>query len=99
VTDSDRQKQAAALRYDRAKEPAPRVLARGRGAVAEEIIRRALAAGVAVHEDPDLVAVLVTLEVESLIPVELYQPLAEILAFVYAQNRAAADDGGKARNG
>ena len=90
---------AAALRYDREREPAPRVVARGRGAVAEEIIRRAHAAGVAVHEDPDLVEVLARLDVNALVPEELYRPLAEILAFLYAQNSAYAAAGRKARRG
>lgn len=88
---------AAALRYDRTREPAPRVVARGRGTTATEIIRRARAAGVAIHEDPDLVEVLARLDIDALIPEELYRPLAEILAFVYAQNAAYAGEGRKAR--
>ena len=57
--------------------------AAGQGAVAEEIIRRALAAGVPVTEDPRLAAVLSQIDVGRVIPPELYEVIAEVLAYVY----------------
>jgi flagellar biosynthesis protein len=59
------------------------VTAAGQGAVAEEIIRRAREAGVPVTEDPRLAAVLSQIDVGRVIPPELYQVIAEVLAYVY----------------
>ncbi|WP_328589880.1 EscU/YscU/HrcU family type III secretion system export apparatus switch protein, partial [Derxia lacustris] len=73
---------AAALAYDPARDAAPRVSARGRGPIAEEILRRAEAAGVPrVHSDA-LAAALVRMDVDMQIPPELYLAVAEILAWV-----------------
>lgn len=84
---SDRQV-AVALRYLRETEPAPRVVAKGRGAVAAKILELARAHGIPVHRDTDLVEVLVRLDLDQLIPPELYQAVAEILAFLYRRNQA-----------
>lgn len=81
--------QAAALGYEAHKDPAPRLLAAGQGAMAERIIAIARENGVAIREDPQLVAALCELEVGSLIPPQLYALVAEILAYVYRlQNRS-----------
>ena len=81
-----RPKAAVALRYDRAREDAPRVTAAGRGAVAENIVAAARAHGVPLHEDANLVETLAALELETLIPPELYRAVAEVLAFIYRVN-------------
>ena len=78
---------AVALGYDAQKDFAPRVLAKGAGEVAERIIDIARKHGVQVHQDPDLVAVLSTLDVATRIPPELYRAVAEVLAFVYRVNQ------------
>ncbi|RJP22010.1 MAG: hypothetical protein C4520_08930 [Candidatus Abyssobacteria bacterium SURF_5] len=80
-------KKAVALRYDPAKEQAPRVIAAGKGHVAERIIEVARSYGVSVHEDKDLVELLSRIELYDLIPIELYQVIAEVLAFIYRMNR------------
>ncbi len=77
---------AVALGYEAEKDAAPRVLAKGRGAVAEAIIRVAGEVGIPVQEDDDLVQLLSMLDVEEEIPPELYQVVAEVLAFVYRMN-------------
>ena len=77
---------AVALQYDNERDNAPRVVAKGRGLVAEAILRIAREAGVEIHENADLAAVLSKLDVEAEIPPELYQVIAEILAFVYKLN-------------
>ncbi|MDI6792542.1 MAG: EscU/YscU/HrcU family type III secretion system export apparatus switch protein [bacterium] len=82
-------KKAAALRYDEEKESAPRVIASGKGTVAEEIIRLARDMDIPIHEDPDLVEMLAALDVGKEIPEELYQVVAEILAFIYEMNEKA----------
>jgi flagellar biosynthesis protein len=77
---------AAALRYDRAKDHAPRLVAKGQGQVAQKIIAIARDYGVPLHEDPNLVATLSALELETEIPPELYRAVAEVLIFIYRLN-------------
>lgn len=74
--------QAVALTYT-AGEAAPRVVAKGRGLIAQEIIARAREAGVYVHESPDLVALLMQVDLDSHIPAQLYVAVAELLAWLY----------------
>jgi flagellar biosynthesis protein len=76
-------RRAVALSYDPTSADAPVVTAAGQGMVAEEIIRRAREAGVPVTEDPRLAAVLSQIDVGRVIPPELYQVIAEVLAYVY----------------
>jgi flagellar biosynthesis protein len=77
---------AAALRYRQEDDPAPRLVAKGTGVIAEKIIAAAKDAGVPVYEDPDLLALLMTLNVNELIPPDLYIAVAEVLAFIYRMN-------------
>ncbi len=79
-------KRAAALRYDEARDMAPRLVAKGRGHIAEKIIAVARKSGVPLVEDPNLVNVLEALELEAQIPAELYRAVAEVLVFVYRLN-------------
>jgi FlhB-like protein len=81
---------AVALRYEAEKDSAPRVVAKGSGLMAERIIALAHENDVHVLEDPDLVAVLSKLNVETQIPEELYRAVAEVLAFVYKVNNRFA---------
>lgn len=74
--------QAVALAYG-AGDAAPRVVAKGRGLVADEIIRRARDAGVFVHESREMVALLMGLDLDQRIPPELYVAIAELLAWIY----------------
>jgi len=78
---------AVALKYDRDKDQAPRVVAAGRGFIAERIIELAKQYNVPLYEDKNLVQVLEALEVETEIPAELYQAVAEVLVFIYRLNR------------
>lgn len=73
---------AVALTYNRG-DGAPQVVAKGRGALAETIIARAREAGVYVHESPELVAVLMQIDLDERIPPELYLAVAELLAWLY----------------
>jgi flagellar biosynthesis protein len=79
-------KRAVALRYDRAKAGAPRVVAAGRGLVAEAIVACAREHGVPLQEDAGLAAALGALDLHAEIPPELYRAVAEVLAFVYRLN-------------
>lgn len=79
-------KKAVALLYDQKKTAAPRVVASGSNLIAEKIIATAIEAGVHIKEDRDLVELLAKVPVGEEIPPELYQTIAEVLAFVYAIN-------------
>lgn len=74
---------AVALRYHRDKDIAPTLKAKGTGQVAENIIEKAKEHGVPIQEDASLVQVLSQLELDQVIPPELYQVVAEVLSFVY----------------
>ena len=69
---------------------APQVVAKGRGLVAEAIIEKARAHGVYVHESPELVSLLMQVDLDQSIPPELYRAVAELLAWLYRLDAAAA---------
>jgi len=73
---------AIALAYN-ASEAAPKVVAKGRGLVAEAIIARARESGVYVHESKELVSLLMQVELDQQIPPALYRTVAELLAWLY----------------
>ena len=76
-------KKAVALQYEKQTDLAPRVVAKGAGAVADAIIRMAEAANVSVYENQELADALMQMEVDHVIPKELYAAVAEVLSFVY----------------
>jgi flagellar biosynthesis protein len=77
---------AVALAY-RDGAAAPHVAAKGRGAVAEQIIARAREAGIYVHQSRDLVGLLMQVDLDQHIPAQLYQAVAELLAWLYRIER------------
>ncbi len=79
---ADPAREAIALAY-RQTDAAPRVVARGKGLIAEEIISRAKEHGVYVHESPELVALLTQVNIDEQIPPQLYMAIAELLAWLY----------------
>ncbi len=74
---------AVALRYDPLKERAPKVIAKGRGFVVENILAAAQKNAVPVYQNKSLVNMLMALELDREIPPELYRAVAEVLAYVY----------------
>lgn len=80
---------AVALEYDPAAADAPRITASGKGALADQILQLAFANGVKVRTDPDLAQVLAAVEVDTVIPIEAFAAVAEILAYVYRANNQA----------
>jgi flagellar biosynthesis protein len=82
-------RRATALRYVAGQDGAPRVVASGRGHVAEQILERAREAGVPVREDPALLEALAALELEREIPEELFAAVAEALVWAYALDARA----------
>lgn len=84
-----KQKTAIALEYN-PEEEAPKIIATGRGRVAEKIIETAKEADVPIHEDSKLADTLSKLEIGEMIPPELYEVVAEILVFVDAMDKIKA---------
>ena len=85
-------KQAIALEFDPDDE-APKVIATGKGALAERIIEKAKEADVPVHRDDKLADTLSRLEIGEMIPPELYEVVAEILVFVDSMDKIKAKMG------
>lgn len=79
-------KKAVALRYQQGRDQAPRVVAKGRGEIAEKIVALAQQHNVPLVEDRNLMQVLEALDVDTEIPAELYRAVAEVLVFVYRMN-------------
>jgi flagellar biosynthesis protein len=78
---------AVALKYRAGADRAPKVTARGKGKIAEKIIEIAKDHHIYIHEDPDLIEILSTLDIHEEIPPDLYVVIAELLAFVYSLNK------------
>jgi flagellar biosynthesis protein len=78
----DPKRSAVALAYQEA-DAAPRVVAKGRGLIADEIIARAREHGIFVHESPELVGLLMQIDLDDRIPPQLYAAIAELLAWLY----------------
>jgi flagellar biosynthesis protein len=76
------QQVAIALAYGQ-NQGAPKVVAKGRGLIAQAIIERARQSGVYVHESEDLVGLLMQVELDQQIPPQLYLAVAELLAWLY----------------
>lgn len=83
---ADGQQLAVALRYDLDPEHVPKVVASGRGALAESILAAARAAGVEVREDADLAEMLAALDLGEDIPTEAFVAVAEVLRYVFEAN-------------
>ncbi|MDD6734217.1 MAG: EscU/YscU/HrcU family type III secretion system export apparatus switch protein [Lachnospiraceae bacterium] len=83
----DKIKQAIALSYDPNSDAAPKVIASGKGAIADKIIEKAKEEKVPVHKDTKLADTLSRLEIGEMIPPELYEVVAEILVFVDAMDK------------
>jgi flagellar biosynthesis protein len=86
--DPQAQRLAVALAYRREQDAAPRVVAKGRGLLADTILERAREAGVYVHESRELVALLMQVDLDQRIPPQLYVAVAELLAWLYRVERA-----------
>ena len=85
----DQRQKAAALRYEKGKDAAPRLLAKGQGHIAEKILELAQQHKIPVHQDPALIEILSKMDLDAQVPAECYRVVAEILAWIYKaqQNR------------
>ncbi|GJL74421.1 MAG TPA: EscU/YscU/HrcU family type III secretion system export apparatus switch protein [Nitrosomonas sp.] len=82
MTENNANQKAVALAY-REGQAAPKVIAKGCGLIAQEIIKRAKESGVYVHESHELVALLMQVDLDDRIPPQLYVAVAELLAWLY----------------
>ncbi|MDP4537565.1 EscU/YscU/HrcU family type III secretion system export apparatus switch protein [Alkalimonas collagenimarina] len=85
-----KEKSATALKYD--GKAAPKIIAKGHGALAEEILAVAKEHGVLIHEDEELTKLLAKMELGDSIPKELYLIIAELIAFSYVLQGKFPDD-------
>ncbi|MDR4517454.1 MAG: EscU/YscU/HrcU family type III secretion system export apparatus switch protein [Nitrosomonas sp.] len=82
MTENEANLKAVALAY-REGQAAPKVIAKGRGLIAQEIIKLAKESGIYVHESTELVALLMQIDLDDRIPPQLYVAVAELLAWLY----------------
>lgn len=75
-----------------AEDGAPRVVAKGSGVTAEAIVSLARESGVYVHQSPELVNLLMQVDLDNEIPPELYRAVAEILAWLYGMDQKMNGD-------
>ncbi len=74
---------AVALGYKQKVDAAPRVLATGKGSIAEKILEIAAQENIPIHQDEELADILGMLETNSLIPIDVYAAIAKILGHIY----------------
>lgn len=79
---------AVAISYNPGEEQAPRLVAKGKGWLAHQIVEVAEAHGITVREDADLALILSKVDIDSEIPLEAFTVVAEILSYVYAKNKS-----------
>ncbi len=84
-------KKVAALQYKSEKDKIPKLIAKGRGRVAEEILKIAKKHNIPIQENEELVNALSMLDIGEYIPEKLYPVVAKILAFIYTLDKKAAD--------
>ena len=82
------QRKAVALKYEIERDNAPKVIAKGRGHVAEHILETAQKHSVPVYQDKTIVNMLMALEIDREIPPELYKAIAEVMAYDYKMDKA-----------
>ena len=85
----DKSRLAVALKYERGKDEAPHVAAKGKGLIAQQIIDLAKANNIEIRRDIDLVTLLEKLDINTPIPLEAYAAVAEILSYIYKANDKA----------
>jgi flagellar biosynthesis protein len=90
-TDPNAETKAVALRYDMERDRAPKVVAKGKGYVAENIMAAAQSAAVPVYQNKTLVNMLMALDIDREIPPELYRAIAEVMAYVYRIDKHAGE--------
>ncbi len=76
-------KKAVALGYNKERDNAPKILASGKGELANNIIQVAKEHNIPIKEDKDLVEILSKIDINQEIPPNLYKAVAEVFSFLY----------------
>ena len=84
----EERKRAVAIKYDHKPNQAPVVVAKGQGLVADQILAAAKQYAVPVYQNKTLAGMLMAVEIDSQIPPELYQAVAEVLSYVYRLDKS-----------
>jgi flagellar biosynthesis protein len=87
INEKLKRKEAVALSYEATKNDTPKVIAKGKGIVADNILERAKENNIPIQEDSTLIELLSKLNINDSIPEELYQAVAEVFAFVYRTDK------------
>lgn len=87
MDEKDKDLKAVALKYEMEKDRAPRMVAKGKGEIAQKIIEVAREHDIPLYEDRELSQVLEALDLDTEIPTELFRAVAEVLAFIYRMNK------------
>ncbi len=82
-----KQKEAIALEYDKSKNSAPKVTAKGKGKTAQKIIELAEKNDIPIKKDEDLVELLSKVELDKEVPAEMYRAVAEVFNFIYKMTK------------
>lgn len=83
TTNLSKMKKAVALKYDREEDSAPKVVASGKGDIANNIIKLAREHDIFIKKDADLVELLSKIELNKEVPPMLYKAVAEVFSFIY----------------
>ena len=83
MSKEEKSKKAIAMRYDSTKERTPRVIAKGKGNIANNIIKVAQLHKLPIKKDEDLLELLSKVELDREVPENLYKAVAELFSFVY----------------
>lgn len=92
---NENRKEAVALSFDSAKNEAPKVIAKGKGILADNILKKANENDIPIQQDASLVQILGQLDLNESIPEELYQAVAEVFAFIYQLDKKHGEMGKK----
>ena len=76
-------KSVSVLKYEENQDVSPRLIAKGKGIIADHILKEAEKHDIPIRKDPSLTELLSQLEINQSIPEELYQAVAEVFAFIY----------------
>ena len=93
MNDEAQRRLAVALQYEKHTDQAPRVVAKGRGLIADQIVALARENDVVIEANPVLAEALSGVELDDTIPIELYEAVAAVIGFVLRQNTRQGDVG------
>ncbi len=83
IKDSNHIPKAAALKYEQGSDQAPKVMAKGKGKTATNIIQLARDNNIPIKKDEDLIELLSKIDIDKEIPGSMYKAVAEIFSFIY----------------